>query len=1286
MTDILGIGSSGLTAYRKLLETIGGNITNANTDGYARRDVVLNGTGDGSMSPTSQAVSGGSGVNVDSVRRASDAFLQSQSLKATSLNSESQILADSLGQLEKSFMTTNLNPGALVGEFYNRFQDLANSPTSASSRLALIDSGTRTAEVFKTSANAVAESLNSTGTAINAGLTQINGITDQLAKLNISLDRGASGGQKANDLLDLRDKLLQQLASLTNFTTTETTSGSVTVYLGDTASGRRLVGPDGAHTLGAIETAGRLDITFDPYTNPVTTNQLTSGVVAGLLDFRREASSLLDNINRLAVGFANAVNEQHMKGVDAKGQSGKVMFSTDGLVSSASPTNMGSAKVSVAVSEAGLLAGGNYKTTYNTETKAWTVTGADGRAVTGANNLSLDGLTFSFEGQASNGDTFFLDPLKNAAASMSFLRQNPEEIATSLPIYVDPASTNTGTAQLSVDKGPVPAAITTIPSAADLYASGQSKTADFKRDGSVFFLPAGTTAVEIASLSQVSAVHFALDSTALAKLEASGDSVANSKLTLTVNLDVNTNSTQAVSLDLHPANGTLAALADAINVAAAKHDPSLRGTIFASVTNGVLNLNALGTHSVSNGALGSSDISRTPIAGTNEAGIPGADIQVFTREGRQLSGPQLSAAAAATFITAANGFLPEAKYEFVPIGNTSRYPGVDLQDTSQLLAVAQELVGNGQPATIDVTAQPEYNTTQTGLDGAITSGAVYALDLSGLPPVRLSGDAIAGKDAAGITAALMDGVNAHASTQSWLGTTINLGNSTLKDGQFNITIDLGDGPTEQTVVFYRGQGPAPTFSLLDSGTFEIAGNTGLKMSLVPGDPSGSRVMITLPPQLRTAAPHITFSADPAVTTLGLSGTLTSKVTGSGDLANALLTSRKPTLSLTGTTLGSLSISIDGSSGQSNGVAWSVIDGRLQITSDDATMQVVADDDSTALGFSGAEGAGARIGAAGDLTNALLVASPVKLNVSDVAGGTRDITINGSSGTDQNVSWAMTNGRLTLTNSGGDFHIVSTSLAARDQAVSLGFLGTDLNVTSSGTQIRVSSTVLDATAPLADSSATVSRVGSSLKFASAVPEDLIIAVANSTASGLRRIAADISTGAGSTVNSSPDINVRIDSANQLSILDPLSGRVLATRAWTGDQPVSYRGLSFTLSGKAQVGDSFAISNDTSRTGDNRNALAIAGLSIVSIFGAGQGSFQDVYDSVTSKLGAKVNSANMTAAASKTSESDLKAAYDSIAGVNLDKEAADLIRYQQAYQASAQVIMAARDMFATILKSF
>jgi flagellar hook-associated protein 1 FlgK len=124
----------------------------------------------------------------------------------------------------------------------------------------------------------------------------------------------------------------------------------------------------------------------------------------------------------------------------------------------------------------------------------------------------------------------------------------------------------------------------------------------------------------------------------------------------------------------------------------------------------------------------------------------------------------------------------------------------------------------------------------------------------------------------------------------------------------------------------------------------------------------------------------------------------------------------------------------------------------------------------------------------------------------------------------------------------------------------------------------------------------------------------------------------------------------------------------------------------MTGAAAVGDVFNVINDPTRTGDNRNAIRIAELATKSIFGPKQGTFQSVYTSVAAEMGSTVSSASMVASSSKQQASDLQSAYEAKTGVNLDREASDLIRYQQAYQAAAQVVSTARDLFQTILKIF
>lgn len=1304
MVDILSIGASGLSAYRKLLETVGGNITNASTEGYVRRDVQMSTTGDAGMLPTSAHSSTGSGVIVDSVRRASDYYLQMQSLNANALNNQMQTLADSLTRLEKTIFVTENNPGAVVQEFYSRFSDVSGSPTSASARLAVVDSGTRVAQVFSQAAGALDDTLTTIRTGLDAALNQVNSLTGQLARLNVEIQSATSSGQKPNDLLDQRDRIMSSLSDLVGFTYTEQNSGVVTVYLGDSASGRTLIGPDGVHTLGVVETNGRLDVTLDPYTNPAPTNQLNKGTVAGLLNFRTETLHVLENINRLAVGFSTAVNAQHQQGVDQNGDQGKPLFSTDGLTAVHGPLNKGAAKLSINISDAAALGDIHYSARYNATTDRWTVTSSEGKSASDPKKVSMDGIDFSFDGHAVDGDIFNVDPLLGAAASMRFLIKTPAEIAGALPLYVDPDSHNIGLAEIvplkrtSVDQpSPVPAALSIF--------DGGLDTANFLSDGSAFMLPPGQEPVTLTSLKQLSAVHFASTASEIAALAKPGpDGTAG--LSFAIHLDGETADT-LLTFPLSPGSADLNDIARQINSFA--QEAHQENALYASVINGALTINALGGHTVDTASFTGFDAFQTQssIQGVNEQGASAAQIRVFTREGRQVFGPPLSVNEASVYITSANGFLPDAVY--YPPGQGG-YPGAAINPGANLLSVS----GGSTSAIIDVTALPEFNmahsSAQAGLDQdgkplPTMSGAVYALNINGLDPVRLAGDALASKTAPDIAQALAKEMNNQASRFSWRGPDVSLLEKQTRTFNFNVVID---GISHQ-VTFHRAEDPK-TGALLNTGTFEVADDSGIQVTFVPGSPalngapSNSRVLISFPQTLRASAPTILVTkADDALTTdfnnvFGATPPqLTTLVTGAGDLTSSLLTARSPTLVVNMAT-GQRALTITGPVGSSAGVTWAVIDGKLQLSSNDATMRVDTSTPAnaalaTALGFP-SPSSGKLIAATQNINQSLLSAHPMPIEVTD-STGVHDMLIDGLTGTSGGILWSFNGKNLTLLSPNTGLSVNATDAAKSFNAQALGFNGSDLDLTVQGDRLTLSSNNSDNAGDLVDASPTVSVAGSDLSaitFANGVPEDMIVAVVNNDQYGLRRIAANISPPPDPTSATSPaprpmpDIQIKILDSGHLEILDPASGVSLANRSWEQDKPITYRGLTFTIHGQAVANDNFIIRTDPSRTADNRNALLMAGLAQTSIFGSSGGSFQDVYSNVTAKLGTTVNSANMTAAGAAQQASDLKSAYEAKTGVNLDSEASDLIRYQQAYSAAAQVVMAARDMFATILKSF
>jgi len=128
-----------------------------------------------------------------------------------------------------------------------------------------------------------------------------------------------------------------------------------------------------------------------------------------------------------------------------------------------------------------------------------------------------------------------------------------------------------------------------------------------------------------------------------------------------------------------------------------------------------------------------------------------------------------------------------------------------------------------------------------------------------------------------------------------------------------------------------------------------------------------------------------------------------------------------------------------------------------------------------------------------------------------------------------------------------------------------------------------------------------------------------------------------------------------------------------------------GYRMQLSGAAVAGDEFSTEYNTGGTGDNRNALLLAGISENNLMSGGTLSISDSYRNMVGDVGISTNQAENNSLSHQRLLDQAISARESISGVNLDEEAANLIRFQQAYQAAAQVISTASVLFDTLLNA-
>jgi len=129
--------------------------------------------------------------------------------------------------------------------------------------------------------------------------------------------------------------------------------------------------------------------------------------------------------------------------------------------------------------------------------------------------------------------------------------------------------------------------------------------------------------------------------------------------------------------------------------------------------------------------------------------------------------------------------------------------------------------------------------------------------------------------------------------------------------------------------------------------------------------------------------------------------------------------------------------------------------------------------------------------------------------------------------------------------------------------------------------------------------------------------------------------------------------------------------------------SFGGISVTLTGAPKDGDGFKIADNSNGVGDTRNIAALGELQTKNIFGAGTATLQSAYAQMVSEVGNKTREVQINASASNALLAQAQGAQADVAGVNLDEEATNLIKYQQAYQAASKVMQIAGTIFDSLL---
>lgn len=136
-------------------------------------------------------------------------------------------------------------------------------------------------------------------------------------------------------------------------------------------------------------------------------------------------------------------------------------------------------------------------------------------------------------------------------------------------------------------------------------------------------------------------------------------------------------------------------------------------------------------------------------------------------------------------------------------------------------------------------------------------------------------------------------------------------------------------------------------------------------------------------------------------------------------------------------------------------------------------------------------------------------------------------------------------------------------------------------------------------------------------------------------------------------------------------------------YTAGAKISFDGISMTMTGAPANGDTFTVGKNSAGVSDGSNALLLGALQRQTTMGNGTTTFNGAYSQLVSEVGNKTMEIKVAAKTQESVTTQIKASQQSISGVNQDEETANLLMYQQMYQANAKVIQTASTIFDAIL---
>lgn len=335
-SDLLGIGTSGVLAQQRLLQTTSNNIVNVNSQGYVRERTLI----------YTNSVGLGTGDMVS--ERVINAYAQAEVRRDTSAYHAAGSRYDQLFQIDSLLGDASNSVGTTITSYFKAFHTANESPAEVGGRKTTLSELNGMVDRFHTLSAQLDKQSDTINATIGDETDRVNSLLSSINDLNQAIIRTQGSPEENLMLFDQRDEAIRQLSEKMEVRTVTQPNGSMLVNM---STGHSLVLDGGVAQFKVVPGSpdsrdARLQLTLGANQANINDKDL-GGAIGGLFTARNDLEPAKRELGQLAVAMADAMNQQNRLGMDLDNELGGDLFSLKGSQGLPYAGNQGNGAASV---------------------------------------------------------------------------------------------------------------------------------------------------------------------------------------------------------------------------------------------------------------------------------------------------------------------------------------------------------------------------------------------------------------------------------------------------------------------------------------------------------------------------------------------------------------------------------------------------------------------------------------------------------------------------------------------------------------------------------------------------------------------------------------------------------------------------------------------------------------------------------------------------------------------------------------------------------------------------